>query len=86
MLKYDFEQLEKPVVIDEPAFQDIFITNNNKCITLEVTTAAGTDETKLYLEEGQDAKFSIQIGNVDSIKFGGTDNWGYYKLIIPIAY
>ena len=34
MLKYDFEQLGKPVVIDEPAFQDIFITDNNKCITL----------------------------------------------------
>ena len=80
MLKYDFKELDKPVVIDEPAIQDIFITN--KDITIAVTTAAGQDETKLELEDGESARFTVQIGNVEPIKFGGTDNWGYNKLIL----
>lgn len=82
MLKYNFKELNKPVVIDEPAVQDIFITNDE--ITIAVTTAAGQDETKLELEKGKTARFTVQIGNVEPIKFGGTDNWGYNKLILPI--
>lgn len=84
MLKYNFKELNKPVVIDEPAIADVIITNNNKSVSVTVTTAAGQDETRLNAEEGEDIRFTAQIGNVEQILFGGTDNWGYYKLIIQI--
>lgn len=85
MLKYDFKELDKPVVIDEPAVQDIIIADGGKHIAITVTTAAGQDETTLDIEEGEDARFTVHVGDIDSIKFGGTDNWGYYKLILPIG-
>ena len=66
--------------INEPCIEDIIIRSDGE-VDLCFTTKDGQDETKLFLKEGDDdLMFTVDIGDVSDIGFGGTDNWGKDRL------
>lgn len=72
--KYTFEN--NTAVIDQPGI--INVDKNN----VRITTVSGTNSTKIP----KDDCITIQVGNIDNIKIGGTKDWGYNNGILQIGY
>ena len=66
--------------INEPCIEDIIIRSNGE-VDVCFTMKDGQDETKL---RGEDVMFTVKIGDVSEIGFGGTDNWGKDRLPLYI--
>ena len=62
--------------INEPCIEDI-IVHSDGAVDVCFTTKDGQDETKL---NGEEVMFTVEIGDVSDIGFGGTDNWGKDRL------
>lgn len=75
---------KKTISINYPCIQDIIIRKNETDVCF--TTSDGQDETKLFLKEGEDVMFTVNIGDVSKIGFGGTDNWGKDYLPLYLDY
>ena len=79
------DNIDKKVIsIDYPCIQDIVIRKDETDVCF--TASDGQDETKLFLKDGQEVMFTVNIGDVSDIGFGGTDNWGKDKLPIYVGY
>lgn len=79
------DNIDKKVInIDYPCIQDIVIRKNETdvCFTIH----DGQDETKLFMKDGQEIMFTVNIGDVSNIGFGGTDNWGKDRLPLNVGY
>ena len=74
MLKYDFKN--NNAVVDQPSIWKI---GDGK---ITITTASGTDAGNIP----SNGVFTIQVGNVDPIRAGGTEHYGYDKNIIEVGY
>lgn len=72
--KYTFEN--NTAVIDQPGI--INVDKNN----VRITTVSGTNSTKIPKNDS----ITIQVGNIDSMKIGGTSDWGYNNGILEVGY
>ena len=70
--------------INEPCIQDIIITKDE--VDVCYTTKDGQDETKLFMKEDESVMYTVNIGDVSGIGFGGTDNWGKDRLPLYLKY
>ena len=79
------DNIDKKVInVNYPCIQDIVIRKDETDVYF--TTTDGQDETKLFLNDGQEVMFTVNIGDVSNIGFGGTDNWGKDRLPLYIGY
>ena len=71
--------------INKPCIEDIIIRSDGE-VDLCFTVKDGQDETKLFPKPGdEDVMFTVEIGDVSGIGFGGTDNWGKNRLPLFIG-
>ena len=79
------DNLDKKVIdINYPCIQDVVIRKDETDVCFTITD--GQDETKLFLKDGQEVMFTVNIGDVSNIGFGGTDNWGKDRLPLYVEY
>lgn len=79
------DNLDKKVIdINYPCIQDVVIRKDETDVCFTITD--GQDETKLFLKDGQEVMFTVNIGDVSNIGFGGTDNWGKDRLPLYVDY
>ena len=79
------DNIDKKVInIDYPCIQDVVIRKDETDVCFTITD--GQDETKLFLKDGQEVMFTVNIGDVSNIGFGGTDNWGKDRLPLYVDY
>lgn len=79
------DNIDKKVFnIDYPCIQDIVIRKDETDVCF--TVSDGQDETKLFLKDGQEVVFTVNINDVSNIGFGGTDNWGKDRLPLYVDY
>jgi hypothetical protein len=79
------DNIDKKVInIDYPCIQDIILRKDETDVCF--TVSDGQDETKLFFKDGKDVMFTVNIGDVSNIGFGGTDNWGKDRLPLYVEY
>ena len=69
---------------NEPVIADIIIRKDETDVCF--TTASGQQETKLHLGDDESVMLTVNYGDVSTIGFGGTDNWGRDFLPLYLDY
>lgn len=75
---------KETISISESCIQDVIVRSDGE-VDICFTTKDGQDETKLFLKKGEDVQFTVNFGDVSTIGFGGTDNWGKDRLPLYLS-